>query len=567
MARASGNTKFKAHHDWKTSFLKRHPVLQRQSSTSFGTARYIACVPDTAVRWIRFVQSVYLKMFGSYDDVEPDRIWNFDETPFNPAPDGGGVIGERGTTARTVSGGYTSFFTVVTCVNAAGRLAIPLVIMDGTTSNAQWAPEESADLPEFLIDATPTHIINAPLFGTWLRRFADREKPTPDRPALIFLDNHSSHITPENILLAVELNIELCGLPPNTTNSFQPLDVAIFNNVKTRWRQELLRQAITQNFSSYTLLYSFPVRHVGLHGIVKKEDCPGLAIRALKRAIVDSPATTKSSFKKCGLVPLSLSALREQLPSSILSEERAKLHEAITAPKPTSPTVAVPPPPPPAVQETTSTELTAPSTPTGDRITVRFSADCEATFPADTPPQRIAATLGAIFRAADRSTLPKLSESIADVVAQATRTTVLIPRAKAIAEANAKRKLLSDQPSARLPSGTMYTSAEHRAAQQQKLADVKAEAEAKAARKEARRIKKEATEAKKDEGARKKAKKEEEKRRKEAEAAEKASRKAAKRPTAPDVDDEQEVEEDPGESRFGPAYKKRDRTKSLRASA
>jgi hypothetical protein len=63
---------------------------------------------------------------------------------------------------------------------------------------------------------------------------------TEDKPVILFIDNHRTHITAENIVKAKRLHIVLVGLPENTTNELQPLDKHGFMLVKRAWKKLLL---------------------------------------------------------------------------------------------------------------------------------------------------------------------------------------------------------------------------------------------------------------------------------------------------------------------------------------
>lgn len=83
--------------------------------------------------------------------------------------------------------------------------------------------------------------MNEKLFESWLTQFVAEAKPTADRPIVLILDNHDSHITEANITQAKKLHVHLFGLPKNSTSVTQPLDVGIFGPLKLAWRQMLDR--------------------------------------------------------------------------------------------------------------------------------------------------------------------------------------------------------------------------------------------------------------------------------------------------------------------------------------
>ncbi|KAF2891146.1 hypothetical protein ILUMI_15027 [Ignelater luminosus] len=54
-------------------------------------------------------------------------------------------------------------------------------------------------------------------------------------------DGHVTHISVELIKLAQENQVAIIKLPPHTTHVLQPLDVAVFKGLKTKWDQELCK--------------------------------------------------------------------------------------------------------------------------------------------------------------------------------------------------------------------------------------------------------------------------------------------------------------------------------------
>ena len=52
------------------------------------------------------------------------------------------------------------------------------------------------------------------------------------QPTVLTFDGHGSHITYSVIKRAVEENIKIILLPPNTTNILQLLDVGLFRSLK-----------------------------------------------------------------------------------------------------------------------------------------------------------------------------------------------------------------------------------------------------------------------------------------------------------------------------------------------
>ena len=55
------------------------------------------------------------------------------------------------------------------------------------------------------------------------------------RPLLLIMDGHNAHATINIIQLMKQHQIVSLILPPHCTHGLQPVDVVLFNNVKTDW--------------------------------------------------------------------------------------------------------------------------------------------------------------------------------------------------------------------------------------------------------------------------------------------------------------------------------------------
>ena len=76
--------------------------------------------------------------------------------------------------------------------------------------------------------------IDSELFLAWLNKIFVKFC-VPERPIMLLIDGHASHITIEAIDFCQANNIILFCLPPHTTHALQPLDVAVFKSLKDRF--------------------------------------------------------------------------------------------------------------------------------------------------------------------------------------------------------------------------------------------------------------------------------------------------------------------------------------------
>ena len=65
--------------------------------------------------------------------------------------------------------------------------------------------------------------------------------PLPaERPILLILDGHDSHVTYELCCLAAANDVHLIRFPPHTTHFLQPLDVGSFKPFKASWNRAVV---------------------------------------------------------------------------------------------------------------------------------------------------------------------------------------------------------------------------------------------------------------------------------------------------------------------------------------
>ena len=70
----------------------------------------------------------------------------------------------------------------------------------------------------------------------WFSKFINEVK---DRPLLLLLDEHLTHISTTLIETALDEDITILKLPPHKTDKLQPLDVTCFGPLKREWEKQL----------------------------------------------------------------------------------------------------------------------------------------------------------------------------------------------------------------------------------------------------------------------------------------------------------------------------------------
>lgn len=121
-----------------------------------------------------------------------------------------------------------------------------------------------------------------PMYEYWLEHVFIPSTNHLNRPLLLIIDGHASHMSVKIINL-LQINQIICLiLPSHTTHALQPLDVVVFNCVKNDWTK-LVKNHLRDGNKS-----------------IKNSDFP----RLMKKLFVDkaafSPTRIVSSFARAG---------------------------------------------------------------------------------------------------------------------------------------------------------------------------------------------------------------------------------------------------------------------------
>ena len=214
----------------------------------------------------------------------PRRLYNCDET-FLPL-DGTrekAVTLKKAKYAYAQAHGTSDHITMLCGASAAGIALPPMIIYPKsfpggayTFNDAVYAKSESG-------------WVDSELFLSWMHKVF-LEFAVPQRPVMLFVDGHKSHLSLELIDLARKNNVILFCLPPHTTHALQPLDVAVFKSFKDQF------------FKSVRAL-SFSKKNF----IVSKRDFAAVVKDPFEKAF--SMSNIKAGFSKAGIYPFNPNAI------------------------------------------------------------------------------------------------------------------------------------------------------------------------------------------------------------------------------------------------------------------
>jgi hypothetical protein len=220
-------------------FLKRNQDVVERTAETIHSGRAIVN-RESINHWFEGLLSNLQndEEIGNMELIEnPDRIFNCDETNFQLCPKSGKVLGPKGwkNVYQSVKNEKDTV-TVLCTFSADGRIVPgmfvypyvkpPRLLVESVSDG--WGVGRS-DSGWMRSETFYEYVAN--VFDPWLL------SQQVERPVILFLDGHKSHLSVELSTFCSEKQIILYSLLPNATHILQPADVAIFAPMKKRWRQ------------------------------------------------------------------------------------------------------------------------------------------------------------------------------------------------------------------------------------------------------------------------------------------------------------------------------------------
>lgn len=119
--------------------------------------------------------------------------------------------------------------TIIAAINAIGNSVPPVFVFPRVHFKdhmLKGAPPGSVGA------AAPSGWSNETIFLQFMTHFIEHVKPTPERPVILLLDNHESHMNVRAISMAKKTGIIVVTFHPHTSHKIQPLDRTVFGPFK-----------------------------------------------------------------------------------------------------------------------------------------------------------------------------------------------------------------------------------------------------------------------------------------------------------------------------------------------
>ncbi|APA05500.1 hypothetical protein SS1G_09941 [Sclerotinia sclerotiorum 1980 UF-70] len=236
-------------HEWIYRFQKRYLELKTCYSHQLESNRAKVATPENIQAWFDAFRTCLIERKYELDD-----IYNMDETGFGVGNTQSICIIVDSTQKSNwkVIAGKQEWITAFECVNTAGKALSPMIIFKAQNTNSAWIPKDTPQSWQF---STSTNGWTSNSHGLeWLKRVFEPEskKVSGDRPRLLIMDGHSSHITGSFIAFCIEKEIDLLILPPYCSHLLQPLDIAVNSppdGTELRQANQTFNKALADNDS------------------------------------------------------------------------------------------------------------------------------------------------------------------------------------------------------------------------------------------------------------------------------------------------------------------------------
>jgi hypothetical protein len=220
---------------WVPHFISRNPRISSMVGRSIESSRTTAANYDTIQAFLQLFERTRVEL-----GIQLEDIWNMDETgvALGVCTNSQVLASSKKKKAYKSSPEDREWVSIIEVISAAGQRLQCLVIFKGKHLQTTWFPVK--DTPDWLYTTSENGWTSQKIGYEWLQRiFIPGSVPSSKGYRLLILDGHGSHVPIDFMILCKEHKIHLLYLPAHASHLLQPLDLAPFSVLKTRYRRQI----------------------------------------------------------------------------------------------------------------------------------------------------------------------------------------------------------------------------------------------------------------------------------------------------------------------------------------
>ena len=301
----SWSTSGYAGEDWFSGYMNRFPNLSLRRPEATSLSRSTSFNKKNVNEFFDNLEGLLEKhKFG------PNDIYNSDETGCSTVQKVGNTkviaVKNEKQVGKITSGERGALVTMLGTINAAGNSVQPFMVFPRVhfkDSMLHGAPPGTVGV------AYETGWMTSENFKVFMQHFIQSTKCSKERPVLLLLDNHDTHLSIDTIDVAKENGVIMLTLPPHCSHRLQPLDISVYGPFKSFYNQ-----------AANDFMVTHPGKPITIHDVAQ--------IVGTAFPLAFTPKNITAGFKHSGIYPLNRNVFSEEDFLCSYVTDRPKVTEA-----------------------------------------------------------------------------------------------------------------------------------------------------------------------------------------------------------------------------------------------